>query len=821
MKIHSILLAGASALAISWVSAPALAADAAAAPAPAPDTAAAPASDLTDVIVTARRQKEKLQDVPQTVTPLPATELQALQVRKLGDIQSIVPGLSLSSITSGTYGDIQLRGVNFNNFTNGDQTVAFYLNDADVAFAYVLQAQYDVSQIEVLSGPQGTNRGVSAPSGAITVTTHRPNMTDYGGYVDGSLSDQDGRSIEGAVNLPVIKDVLALRVAGIYQENNTNDVTSLHDSEPPLDQTVSGRISLRFTPVESFEANVMYQYMHTASRTYTQVVGPGDGTSINPPLAANQFRAVSFGAYNQATGYQLVTGNLDYSFLGQKLSYVGEYSYSAGDTSQDDDMADNLPGFQPKTTTTDLGVSEQSQEIRISSQPDAHHLFDYTAGVYYRTNDQFGTSNFAPVPLPGAFGAPNGPQTAAAFNPRYFITGQADVPFNYEELSFFENGTVHLGENTEITGGLREVSSKFSGSSLITTTPAFEAIFLPGFSCASLGHGAVTSIYPGSCDFPAPTTNIPASDSATSHPLLYSVEISHHFTPDFMIYANTGTSFLRPTATIGLEGAFATSSNPLLRNLAFHPGQTSTGYEAGFKWTFPDGRGHLDVSAYHQDFQNFQIVSNGIFYVTSSGSVTQFSFPTSVNASVNGFDVDATYNLTRTWNVSFLSSYAPGEATGPVPCNTPATGSTHLFNTGGIISFCNTGAPISPNPVWNASIQSSYTRPLTDHLNLFLRGLVSYYPQNDRESIIHAYVVPSYSLSNFYAGVSSSDGAWQATLYVKNAFNDQTVTGRSDLALASAYQEIPSLATANNYFAAIVNNPREVGIDFHYAFGSR
>src|SRR4051812_10948496 len=176
-----LLLAGASVAALASTAAQAQnappAAPAAAAPAPEEAT-------LGEIVVTARRRTESLQEVPQTVNAVTSESLQKLNIRQFQDVQSVVPGLSLATTSSGFQNSASLRGVSFEVNTGAQPTVAFYLNDAPVQLSFIFQSLFDIGQVEVLKGPQGTTRGISAPSGAITITTHKPDLSDFGGYVD-------------------------------------------------------------------------------------------------------------------------------------------------------------------------------------------------------------------------------------------------------------------------------------------------------------------------------------------------------------------------------------------------------------------------------------------------------------------------------------------------------------------------------------------------------------------------------------------------------------------------------------------------------------
>ncbi len=784
---------------------------------------------LGEVIVTARRQAENLQDVPQTVVPLTAEKLQSLEIRKIQDIQTIVPGLQLGT-TNGSL--VTLRGISFNNFTNGDSTVAFYLNDTNYGPGLVANATFDLGQIEVLRGPQGTTRGVSAPSGAITVTTRRPNMSEIGGYLDGTLANHSTRVLEGAIGAPIIKDVLAVRLAGVYTHDDNGGTRSVNSPTKPVRDGYTTRLSLRFTPSDDFEGNVMWQHGENfKTRGGTAVYGAGNGRPTNPALGRTQNLGVTDALSESKGKNDYVTAQMDYTALGHHFSYVGSYSHAYGPTSAPNDTPNALPGVE-SFTTTHIFVETTTQEFRVSSEPKEGRFLDYTAGVYYSWYDQGGNSHFSPTYLPGAFGGNLAVPNTALFNPRYAVDGFVLLPTIYQETAIFGSLTAHITPNTELTVGARHIASIFKGNATVTTTAGVIALANPtgGFlSCSALAalspalRGATTSAYPGLCDLPiAPRRVSDVSSRTSERPTIYTVSLTHRFTPDFMMYANTGTSFLRPTATIGLQGPFASSSDPKVRALAFHPSQDSTSYEAGFKWTFLEGRGRLNAAVYHQTFKDFQIQVSGIQYLDNTitpASRGTFNFPTGVSAKVTGFDADATFRVTPELDVSILASYSSGKATGPVPCNINDAAGQPVFNTGGIISFCPGGGLVANTPKWNASMNTDYRHQISDDLDGFLRGLFQFYPKNTQAGT--TYSAPSYALVNLFAGVSSKSGGWEATAYVKNLFNDQTLLRRSEQALApGGLGSFPTLNARTTYFTYSIPPRRELGVSLRYAFGS-
>ena len=156
-----------------------------------PEEARKPHAD--DIIVTARRIDENLQDVPLTVNVVSDQKLKDLNLFNGSDLAAVVPGLNFAPTTPGNTPTLGLRGA-ARGAAGGrlDPTVQTYLNEAPVTDVMVYQALYDIGQVEVLRGPQGTLRGRPSSAGAITFTTKRPDLNEITGYV--SLACINARS---------------------------------------------------------------------------------------------------------------------------------------------------------------------------------------------------------------------------------------------------------------------------------------------------------------------------------------------------------------------------------------------------------------------------------------------------------------------------------------------------------------------------------------------------------------------------------------------------------------------------------------------------
>ena len=121
------------------------------------------------------------------------------------------------------------------------------------------------------------------------------------------------------------------------------------------------------------------------------------------------------------------------------------------------------------------------------------------------------------------------------------------------------------------------------------------------------------------------------------------------------------------------------------------------------------------------------------------------------------------------------------------------------------------------------SIQSEYARPVADDMDGFLRVLATIYPENKNRAEPNL-IAPNYSLLNLYAGVRSHDGAWEASIFVRNALDKVVMLDRSPVpanlntSLGTAF---PGLIRPTGYFETTTTTPREVGISVHYAWGAR
>ncbi len=217
---------------------------------------AGPAFQVDDIIVTARRQAERLQDVPSAVTAFSSETLYRNQTQTLGDLQSLVPNLSLH-VGDASNAVIYLRGIGqIDSISFNDPGVGVYLDDVYLgrvqgSFLEVVDPQ----QIEVLRGPQGTLYGRNTIGGAVKFTSEKPGATPEG-YIEAAIGSYDERRLRARLSGPLVSDQLLGSIA-LAASSRDGYTTNLHDGQSDGDKDmIAGRATLLYQPNDRFSANL-------------------------------------------------------------------------------------------------------------------------------------------------------------------------------------------------------------------------------------------------------------------------------------------------------------------------------------------------------------------------------------------------------------------------------------------------------------------------------------------------------------------------------------------------------------------------------------
>ena len=256
------------------------------------------AAGVADIVVTARRTTEKLQDVPVAVSVLTPKTLESKGTFNPIDIVQSAPGLNVTaSISDRNNLTYTIRGQGF-SFGTVFPAVITYFND--VPIARLTQGQFfDLQSVQVLRGPQGVNFGRVTDGGNVILTAQAP-KDEFGGFATGKFGDYGLRTFNGAINVPLVKDTVLLRVAG--ETARRDGFTTNIANGQRLDNVAydSIRVGLTVRPVGGLENTTTFQYQHTHDNG-TAVIFSGLNTNASglfPTIA--KFSFLFAGAYGIA-----------------------------------------------------------------------------------------------------------------------------------------------------------------------------------------------------------------------------------------------------------------------------------------------------------------------------------------------------------------------------------------------------------------------------------------------------------------------------------------------------------------------------------------
>jgi iron complex outermembrane receptor protein len=224
-----------------------------------------------DIVVTARRREESLQSVPVSITALSAETLAQKSVQDLSDVATLTPGFRFSQEGGKGQPSLSLRGLGALPIGEGVPAVVAYFNDVPLSKEGGNIPTFDLANIQILKGPQGTLFGRNTIGGAILINSKKPTF-DTEGYLQAGYGNFDYKELEGALNLPLIKDVAALRIAAQYR-NRDGRTKNLSPGNPDLDDTnqLSFRASLLVRPTDNLTNTLVFDYFRAREKPAAEV----------------------------------------------------------------------------------------------------------------------------------------------------------------------------------------------------------------------------------------------------------------------------------------------------------------------------------------------------------------------------------------------------------------------------------------------------------------------------------------------------------------------------------------------------------------------
>ena len=334
-----------------------------------------------EVLVTAEKRSESLQDLSQAITVLTGQDLDTRQVTSFVDLSAIAPGVNIAK-NEGFKTVITIRGVGneANQNAIANPSVSYHLDGIYVASPFALQTDFlDLERIEVLRGPQGTLFGQNSTGGAINVITQAPTSDGVFGSADLTVGDYNLIKARGAINIPV-SETVSMRASLISNTRDgfTDNLTLGQDLDDA--NSLSARVRVLYEPSDNFRANFTAQYFDEDRN------GAAQKGLLDPTPGARKLRQNSIAEYELRS--QLYSAVLEWDF--ETFSVKSLTSYQDDDIlirrDNDRNDLDFLPPFAQLPSSYDPETNKQTtitQEVNLVSSEPLFGKLDWLAGVFY------------------------------------------------------------------------------------------------------------------------------------------------------------------------------------------------------------------------------------------------------------------------------------------------------------------------------------------------------------------------------------------------------------------------------------------------------
>lgn len=726
------------------------------------------------VVVTARRKAEELQDVPASVSALDNEMLDRMVINNTQDLQTLVPALKFTAQVSNETPNFIIRGQGRPLFVGALPAVVVYVNDVPLPQDGSTVPFYDMSSVQVLKGPQGTLFGRNSTGGAILLYPQKPDFDGISGHFGSTIGNYDLRSFEAAVNVPLIQDVLSLRIAGesVRRDGYVKNLSG----GPDLDDRHSDsyRASLLWRPTDFIENFTMVDVTKVdEAGTGAVVFGNfGTGSLTAPALAPFFFSGVpgsdlnyeiarhrQEGARTARPGLTPISKADAWGFMNDTKVELGDvtvrniFGYRRNETTSVFDVdgtplrinaRQNAFGAYPQ-----INLEQYSNELQISGELFNDRL-SYIAGIFVLDERPAGVT---------------GGQSAVAITP---TSPQPPITSTYihtESKAVFGQVTYDASDfidGLSVTAGLRYTEDERSFCVIQRATVASES------ECGPVRVGA---------EYSEPT---------------YTFSVDYKLTDDLMLYATTRK---------GYRGGGVNTNLPANLPVATYTPETATDVEIGMKsdWLLAGMPVQFNVALWKQEIQDL-LSSVPVTLTTANGALLNAAIVmNAAQANTEGYEITASISPVDDLDINLFYEGFTGKFeryTGPPQfAATLGTLTRTRFNT----------------PPHVLGVNARYGLPLPVEGRIYLSGA---YRWVDDNLVTAAPLVPHPDLIQAAYSVFDARIDWEnflgsnlnVGLFVKNAGDELYRIGSAS--------GVPTL-TVNS---TIYGPPRTVGVDIRYNF---
>lgn len=637
---------------------------------------AANQTGVQEVVITAQKRAERLQDVPVSVAVVSAARLEQTHITNLQDLPLLSPSLTFNDSNSSRGQGLSIRGVGTLSFSDGVEPSVSTVVDGVVLGRQAMSTfdLIDVDHVEVLRGPQGTLFGKNSSAGLINIVTQAPSHR-FGGAWSASYGDLGETKLQGTVTGPLVEGKLAARLTAYYDSNDgyVHDITTGADLNERKQYGV--RAKLLWTPTENTDVLAIADYAKNTGNCCAPTIRSvtANNTYFGHPYS--YYVGVTPGPDNESTsaGANSVSNQSGAGASVQVDQRLHGFTLTSISAYRQYHVYDNIDSDLTSVNLLDLNNADQrqdqfSQELRLTS-PKGQRL-EYVAGLYY-----FYQGLKTQTQSAGTLGAVAAPA---------FLGSQVNRNIHLNNTAAFGQATFHVTDKLSVIGGVRYTVEDQHAYFIRTVMP-----------------GAIAATPISVAGPPLTAQNLNSYEKKASDHFA----IQYEFTPDLMAYASYSRGF--KGAALNLLNFL--SATQVSTGAYLVPPEIPTDYEAGIRSSFFQRRLQVNATVFNETFKGFQATA----YDAISASNTLVS---AGELRSRGFELETLAAPVRGLNLSANLAYTDAEFTDfpNAPCypgqllaagsGCHALGATYVQDL--------KGKPLNNAPKWALTLGASYTRPL-------------------------------------------------------------------------------------------------------------
>lgn len=756
---------------------------------------------LEEVIVTAQKKPQSLTEAPLTVNLMSSDDLNNAAIFDASELGKLTSGVEIRFEGDSNSG-VGIRGVGTFATQSAPPRVATYMDgyfigsQQDFAFA----SMYDMKQVQILRGPQGTLYGQPSPAGALIMETADPSLEAIEGFVKATYqADPQGYNVQAGVSIPIIENVLGARISVLSDDRESGIENVVRDGGFDEERGRDGvRIKVLWEPTDSFSANLGYSYLRTKNSD-TYVVMESTSPDSDFQLDADDRTSIS----DQP---DVIIDKKDFLFTAN-LAYEADWgtvTYFIGDFGSENlrDSDNDATQYPELNVLADTRFNKNvQQELRILMSPTDN--WETQFGVFHQNSDA---------------------ETSVVTNNHIYQTGvfeiTLDIPTKTETSAIFTHNDFFLTENTTLTVGARynvfdadnanTIGNRFLfGSSMNSDNEITDPIFVleNPLGCVSDPSQAET------CELRREKEDKEWTGT---------VKLAHSFSDELNMYATIDHGFRPGAPNFDVDGKFQPTPEDPDSGLNFFEGETVDSIEVGVKGDIMGGRGQFTSAVFFSVYEDYQLrptfeVWNAFANSGAGGIAVNSAADVNVDeAQQIGAEFELRFLATENLELFGSVTWAKVELTdGEVPCTDPSQepiGPENRFNT------CDADGEVGTvQPEWYATFSANYTVPLDalGGVDYYLNGLVNY--KGDIEvagDTTGELESDGYTTLDVFTGLRGS--SWELQLYLKNALDDDGVLARRAHTGGASFAEAVGGVAQYNELSVIA--PRSVGVTASYFF---